>query len=167
VATAEEKFIAELEIFRTEVAGATQFLFAELAINELARRSKRVHHALNQEPLFWKTVTAGLQSAAFIAVGRIFDQDSLHHVDSVLRLAQNSGIFSRAALADRKRAANANADEWLSDYLRDVHVSSAGDLRALRKLVAVKRKLYEAQFRPMRHHFLAPVASIATFGDPF
>jgi hypothetical protein len=154
--TAEEQFVAELEIFRTEVAGATQFLFAELAINELARRNDRVRRALNYEPLFWNTVTAGLQSAAFIAVGRIFDQGSPHNVDAVLRIAQqNRSIFSKDALAHRKRAASADADTWLPDYLKDVHVPTADDLRNLRTVVAKNRKLYEAQFRDMRHHFFA------------
>ncbi len=154
--TPEKTFIDELEIFRTEVAGATQFLFSELAINELARRSNRVLQALNQEPLFWKTVTAGLQTSAFIAIGRIFDHNSTHNIDTVLRLAErNRDIFSKDALAARKRAAAKNADDWLPDYLTDVYVPDAQDFRALRKVVADKRKLYEAQFRPMRHHFFA------------
>lgn len=153
---ADQLFADELEIFRKEVASATQFLYMQLVINHLARRSERTLQALNRRPLFWNTVVAGLETAAFIAIGRIFDQDTPHNIDTVLRLTEgNRAVFSKQALAERKRKASSNADEWLSDYLVSVHVPTAKDIRKLRRRVAERRRLYEAQFRPLRHKFFA------------
>ena len=44
----------------------------------------------NTAPLFWNTVLGGLQAAAFVAMGRVFDQKSTHNVDRLLKLAQDT-----------------------------------------------------------------------------
>jgi hypothetical protein len=98
--TADEKFKRELEVFRTEEESATQFFYAYQAVHAVAYESKHVSDRLNTAPLFWNTCLGALQTSAFIALGRIFDQDSVHNLDRLLRMAQeNSQIFSKAALA--------------------------------------------------------------------
>jgi hypothetical protein len=152
--TAEELFAAELEVFRTEVEGGMQFLFSYLAVHTIAARNRQARTALNACPLFWNTALAGLQLASFVTLGRIFDQSSKHNVDALFRAAQGDlSIFSKDALAARKRAMSENADEWLPEYLRTVHVPRAYEFRALRKRVNQERRIYERTYRAIRHHF--------------
>ena len=135
-----------------------QFLFAFLAVHDVAYRRTAVHELLNRAPLFWNTCLAALQTSDFIALGRVSDSDSLHNVNQLLRLAQDNRtqLFSKAALARRKQAASSNAHERLGEYLRYVAEPSAGDdFRRIRKLMARWRRTYEAHYRDVRHRLLA------------
>ena len=153
--TPEQQFERELEVFRTEAESASQFLFGYFAVHGAAADHKGVHRLLNTAPLFWNTALGALQTAAHIALGRIFDQNSKHNVDSVLRIAQqNPDIFSKQALAKRKHAASANAAEWIDDYLKTAYVPSPDDFRRLRAHVANRRRIYDAKYRDIRDHFV-------------
>jgi len=57
--TLDEHFERELEIFRTEAEACAQFLFAFLAVHDVAYRKKAVHKLLNRAPLFWNTWAGG------------------------------------------------------------------------------------------------------------
>jgi len=148
----EEIFANELEIFRTEAETAIQFFYSYLAIHALSGEHKEVYRLLNTAPLFWNTVLGALQTGTFIAVGRVFDQKSEHNVDRLIKIAQvNIDIFSKESLAKRKRRGSDNADEWLENYLRDVYVPNADDFRRLRRHIAKRRKIYESNYRNIRH----------------
>ncbi len=117
--TPEQEFERELEIFRTECESATQFLFGYFTVHAVAFDHSAVHNVLNTAPLFWNTILGALQTAAHIALGRIFEQKSTHNVDRVLGLAQrNLKIFSQEALGRRKQAVSPNTAEWLDDTSR-------------------------------------------------
>lgn len=151
------EFENELEVFRREAESAVQFFYAWRTVNEVASKDKSVVAALNTAPLFWNTSLGALQTAAFIALGRVFDQEqNTHNIDRVLRIGQrNPEIFSLDALADRKRRGSPNANEWLDEYLANAYVPNPEDFRRLRKHVAARRKIYEASFRPIRHKVFA------------
>src|SRR6476660_2858384 len=85
---AETQFTRELEVFRTEADSALQFLYTFSAINAVLTKDKQALRAVNRTPLFWKTNLGALQTGFFIVLGRIFDQNSRHNIDTVLRLAQ-------------------------------------------------------------------------------
>jgi hypothetical protein len=152
----DAQFEHELEVFRTEAETAAQFLFGYLAIHAAAGAEKRIYSLLNTAPLFWNTALGALQSAAFVALGRIFDQDSAHNVGRLLRLAQdNPRLFSKAALATRKQGAETKPPDWLNDYLRHVYEPKAADFRRLRGYVSKYRKIYLDKYQPLRHQVFA------------
>ena len=156
MAQPETTFANELEVFQTEAESGIQFFYSYLTIHAVAGDHKEVHRLLNRAPLFWNTVLGALQTSTFIALGRVFDQNSTHNIDCLLQIAQsNIGIFSKEALSGRKRRASANADEWLEEYLRDVHVPNADDFRRLRRHAAKQRKLYEKNYRALRNQVFA------------
>src|SRR6185295_5602096 len=94
--------------------------------------------------------------AAIIAIGRIFDQGSPHNIDRVLKLAQNnSSMFSKASLARRKQGNAKDQPSWLAEYLDDVHVPTAADFLRLRSHVKRSRRIYEANYRDLRHKVYA------------
>lgn len=150
------QFEAELEIFRTEVEAALQFYYGFLTIHAVAGDKKAVHKSLNSAPLFWNTNLGALQTATFIALGRIFGQASAHNIDQLMRIAQNHRqIFSKQALGARKQGAAASPPQWLSDYLASAKEANAGDIRRWRQQVKDLRKIYEANYRDLRHQVFA------------
>lgn len=147
----EQSFIKELEIFRTEAETAVQFFCAWLGMHEVAKGNKTVFRMFDQHPLFWNTVWGGIQTAALIAVGRIFDQSSKHKIDTVVRLAEhNRDIFPRAALAARKQG-ELDAPDWLQNYLAAAYEPTAEDFRRLRRHVKKYRRVYESNYRDLRN----------------
>jgi hypothetical protein len=156
IMTPDQLFVRELEIFRKEEESGAQFFYAELALHAVAYENKQVHALLNTAPLFWNTCAGALQTAAFMALGRVFDQQSNHNVDTLLRIAQqNLAIFSKDSLAQRKQATSAERPEWLDEYLRSVYVPTADDFRRLRLHIKRRRRIYESNYRDLRHKFFA------------
>lgn len=151
------QFKRELEIFRTESDAAVQFFYAWQTVNAVAGANRSVHNALNKAPLFWNTSLGALQGATLLALGRMFDPDQNNHsITRLLGLAhRNLQLFSKEALAERKRELSPNADEWLPEYLKGVYVPSSDDFRKLKKYVAIRRRTYEENYRPLRHQYFA------------
>lgn len=92
-----------------------------------------------------------------MTLGRLFDPDPANHsVTRLLTIAhKNIEIFSKDALAERKRASIANADEWLTDYLTTAYVPNGDDFRRLKRYVADRRRTYEANYRSLRNQLFA------------
>ena len=152
VADAERSFSRELEVFRNEVEAGTQFFFTYLAVHAVAHEKKRVHALLNTAPLFWNTCMGALQTAAFIALGRVFDQTSPHNVDAVLRQAQqNPEIFSKAALGQRKQGTEPKKPDWLDEYMSKAYVPTNDDFRRLRRHVRNWRRIYDNNYADVRN----------------
>ncbi len=107
-------------------------------------------------PCFGIRILGALQTAGFIALGRIFDQNSKYNIDRLLRLAQNNpSIFSKAALAARKQGQSATPPDWLDDYMKTVHVPTPAYFRRIRSFVRKNRKVYEARYRDIRRKWFA------------
>lgn len=154
--TEEQAFLRELEIFRGNCEGSSQHLYAYLAIHSVAKRRRPVARALDRHALFWNTVAGALQTSAIIALGRVFDQDTPHNVDVLLRLAQrNPGMFSRVSLAGRKSGGSATPPPWVGAFIDQVEEPTVQDFRKLRADVKRIRRVYEHRFRPLRHGVFA------------
>lgn len=156
----DQQFWHELEIFRTEAEAAAQFFYAERAVHEVAANDKFVYRFLNKSPLFWNTCLGALQTATFMALGRVFDQGSPHNIYRVLRIAQdNPEIFSKAALGLRKQANSSNQPDWLAKFLHDAYEPKPKDFRRLRAYILKRRRIYESKFEGVRHKFFAHKAA--------
>jgi hypothetical protein len=152
----DKQFEHRLEVFRTEEQSGTQFFYAFLAIKAIISDNTKIRKAVNETPMFWATNLAALQTAFFITLGRIFDQKSKYNINSLLRFAQeNKTIFSKDALAERKRKDSLNADEWLEDYLKRSYEPMADDFRRLKGYVGKYRKIYMANYQKIRHKLYA------------
>src|SRR5579863_4256369 len=140
--TLDEHFERELEIFRTEAEACAQFLFAFLAVHDVAYRKKAVHKLLNRAPLFWNTCLGALQASAFIALGRVFDSNSQHNINQLLMVAQDNRtqLFSKAGLSRRKQGTRPQPPGWLQEFLHSVREPSADDFRKIKKRVAKWRR---------------------------
>lgn len=150
MATPQQDFIRDLEVFRRDCESAAQYFYGYLAIHELARRNRKILALLNRHALFWNTVLGGLQTSALIALGRVFDQDPrTHNIGRLLALASsNLNIFSKSSLALRLPSVDARALDRLYEPV-------AGDFRMLKRHVAKHRLLYERNVRDIRRKMLA------------
>lgn len=152
---AEAAFEQELEIFRKEEETAQQHFFAYLSVREHAASDIEVLRAMNTAALFWLTTHHALLVSTFIALGRIFDQNSAHNIDSLMALAsKNLSAFSKPALAKRKEKAGLTKGE-VAAYVSDAFEPTTGDFRALRKEIKAQRVIYEARYRDIRDKVFA------------
>lgn len=157
MASIEDKFIAELEVFRGEANASLQFHYALSALRIRLSEDKKFRMSMNEASLTWRTVMGGLQTSLFIVLGRVFDHKAKHNVYKVLSLAEHGcdEIFSKEALARRKRKLSANADEWLEGYLKEVYVPKEEDFVRLRKLVEKRNAIYDNRYRRIRNKVFA------------
>src|SRR5436305_2177661 len=82
----EREFEERLDALDRDSREAAVFAYTELAIHHRAGTDVELIDRLNLHPAFWNTVIAGLQDSAFVALGRMFDEDrSTHNIDSLLR----------------------------------------------------------------------------------
>lgn len=152
----EQAFELQLETLRRNCEAAAQCFYGTQAINELALRLRRVHQALNRNGMFWSTTAGAMQVAAFMAIGRVFDQGSLHNVDRLLKLAQSEpSLFSRDALRRRKQGRDATLLPWLDAYVRSAHVPAPSEFRRLRAHVKRHRQLYKDNYKTLRDKYFA------------
>jgi hypothetical protein len=150
-------FVDELELFRTEEEVAQQYFFCYLSVRTLAAAQAEVLKTINDTPLFWITTHHAMLLSAFVALGRIFDQDkkSLHNIDKVIKaVSDDLQAFTRPALAVRKQAAGLSADDAAA-YVGDAYELTPVDVRDIRKQVARWRQVYEARYRDIRHGVFA------------
>ena len=152
----EQAFERQLEALRRNCEAAAQCFYGHQAINEMALRRPAVHRALNRNGMFWSTTAGAMQVAAFIAMGRVFDQGSPHNVDRLLKLAQGQpSLFSREALRRRKQDRDATPPSWLDAYMPGVHVPAPAEFRRLRAHVKKHRQLYEKSYKTLRDKYFA------------
>jgi hypothetical protein len=142
----------EIEIFRKDEEAAQQFLFAYLGIRAVTAERPDVLAAVNRTAMFWITSQESLLISAFIWLGRVFDQNSAHNVDLLLKMVERSlPALNREALRKRKEKVITSARA--AEFVKDKHETTIDDVRALRKEVRAWRKIYEPVYQPIRHHF--------------
>jgi hypothetical protein len=146
------EFEAELNIFRTEQETAEQYFFAYLGIRSLAAQRADVVAVMNHNSVYWIISHHALLLSTFIALGRIFDQGSKHNVDRLMLVVErNLPIFSRVALRQRKEMVI--SAEQAREYVKDRHVLAANEVRDLKKQIRDWRKVFQANYLPIRHQF--------------
>jgi hypothetical protein len=95
--------------------------------------------------------------AAFVALGRIFDQDkkSVHNIDKLIKaVSDDLPGFKHPALAIRKQAGGLSAEDAAA-YVQGTYELTPTDVRDIRKEVAHWRRVYEARYRDIRHGVFA------------
>jgi len=154
--TRHRNFEVQLENFRRESATAAQYIYAEMAIQHAASKSKKLLSRLNNTPTFWLSCSAALQSSAYISLGRIFDTNSKYNVTALLdAMETNLDLFQREGLASRKRNGSEIDPPWLSEYLEGASYPTIKDVNRLRAMVEKYRVIYEQAVKPARNKYLA------------
>jgi hypothetical protein len=79
-----KKFVDELKIFQVEEAAAQQYFFGYLTVTQMAVENSEFLELVHTYPWFWITAHHAMFMATFVALGRIFDQDTPHNVDALM-----------------------------------------------------------------------------------
>lgn len=87
----------------------------------------------------------------------MFDSDSPHNINQLLRIAQDNRtqLFSKAALGLRKQGNSPQRPDWLDDFLQSTYEPTAYDFRRIKKRIANWRRIYESNYRDVRHQLFA------------
>jgi len=156
---AEATFKTALEIFESQVGEVTQFWFAAATMNEVAKRNEDTLRALNLTPSFWITARVAMEYQAILTAAKILGprKTNPHNIDWLFQTVRETraAVFSKEALEARKRQGSPNADEWISDYMKKVHVPAASEVNRLHKLSKRHRAVYEAQYAAVRNLHVA------------
>ena len=153
---AHRDFLTQLENFRHEAYVAAQYLYSDMAVQHAASKSQTLLSRLNMTPRFWLAHTAGMQAAAYVSLGRVFDTTSRYNIDALLNTFEaNLALFSRESLADRKRDGQPKDPPWLQGYLQKAHYPTTKDVARLRANVAAYRAIYDRAVKPARHKYIA------------
>ena len=138
------------------------YAYTELAFHNIAGLDGELRERVNEHAAFWNTVLGGLQTAAFIVLGKIYDDDrqsdgALH----LIRFAEDyRGIFSRKELEARKVKVGLSATDAHA-YASEAFEPRAGAFKPLRDAFDEHRALYVAKAKPIRHQVFAHAGRIA------
>jgi hypothetical protein len=149
-------FEKQLNNLDLEVTVIASYVYAEMSIQHAASKSKDLLRVLNRTPTFWRTCYASFQSAAYVALGRVFDLKSPYNIEALIAsMEHDMSVFSRNALAARKASAGFSDPARLQHYVSKAHVLDLSDIRRIRRAVARRRLVYDRAIMPVRHQYLA------------
>ena len=144
--------------FQSELNTACWSFYTWKNIHNIAAGDKKVHHALNRNPLSWNIILYSLQSAFFSALGRLFDIDGrTFSIHTFLRACiENTDQFSKDALRERKiKGSDADKLPWLDGYIEKSYQPNKEDFLKLEGEVSKKQKLYYSGCKPIRDKIFA------------
>ena len=155
-------FAAAHETYRKQCEGAAQFLYAYFAVRALATRNEAVLASLNRAARYWTTSDFALLSAGIIELGKIFDRRrDGHNVYYVLDYAaDNIGVFSKEAFAERRRGGAEIAPDRLNESIEEAFEPTRDDFRAIRTIIDEQRSIYNDRYKPLRDEFFAHTPKI-------
>jgi len=144
--------------FESEVNVACWSFYTWKNIHNMAAGDKKVHHALNRNPLSWNIILYSLQNAFFSAIARLFDKDErTFSVHTFLRTCiENTDQFSKDALRERKiKGSDEDKLPWLDGYIEKSYQPNKEDFLKLKGEVSKKQKLYYSGCKPIRDKIFA------------
>ena len=156
----EDEYWRIFHLIRGDVEAAIKSNHAYLTIHSLLVAEPEIYEKINRFAEFWTLNAFALQTTFFMAFGRLFDrrQDALSVQKLVDATIANPGLFSKAALRERKRkASNIHGPdpEWLVQYVRDAWEPTATDLTPLRDALAPNHDEFRIIYQPIRHKVYA------------
>ena len=144
--------------FQSEVNIACWSFYTWKNIRDIAAGDKKVHHALNRNPLSWNIILYSLQSTFFITIGRLFDTDGKSFsVHTFLRKCiKNIDQFSKDALRERKiKGSEADKLPWLDEFIEKSYQPNEEDFLKLKGEVSKRQKQYKSRCKPIRDKIIA------------
>lgn len=148
----EDELERRLRLHEQESRACAIFAYTELAIHELAGRNADVFDRINEHAAFWNGTLAGLQTAAFIALGRIYDSDrSTDNALELLSYAENHpGLFLRESLRTRKLRDGLDADA-AAHFVEGAFEAKCKDFGSIRGALTKQREVYVEKIEPLQH----------------
>lgn len=153
----ESEFLDRLEVLGQDSRACVRFAYTLATLDYIVGSDPDLLSRVNKHAAFWNGLGGGLQAATFVALGRIFDDDSgTRSAGQLLKFAaQYPRIFSRRALESRKAKAGLSVDDAKAYAARVFELPKTGGLAALEKAFNVKRKFYREKVKRIRDEVFA------------
>ena len=149
ISNSEIEFEKRLNALFNDSRACAVFLYTELTIHQLAATNNKTFERINGHSEFWNGILGALQSSAFVALGRIYDDD--RHSNSALQLLRfaekNIGIFGRSYIERRKIRSGLTKDV-AKLYASEAYELPRGGLTSLRTEFDAKRQFYVKHIQP-------------------
>ncbi|MEQ1596902.1 MAG: transposase [Casimicrobium sp.] len=150
------RFESQLESLRNEANLIAGYVYAELAINFRAGKSRKLLQRLNETPMFWKYVAAGFQTSAYIAISRVFDDKSRYAIKELVKaFDRDLELFQRESLAARKWSGAGEKPEWLDNYLDEAYYPTKADVQKIALRINRFKDIYEESIAGVRNNYFA------------
>lgn len=151
-----DSFADQLQSLDHESTVIANYVYAEVAIQHSANQSEIVLAQLNRTATFWLAAQAAFQTAAYIALGRVFDHDSKFNLGQLTAaFGNNLDVFSRDALAERKRDGAKEDPPWLEGYLAKMYTPTEKDVERISRHVERYQGIFLKTIKPPRNKYLA------------
>jgi hypothetical protein len=153
----EDEYRQQFTAMQSEVTAATNAFYTYMEVHKFASEGSENYEKINRNADFWNIVLYGLQTTWFIALGRIFDRSSSAHSikDFLATTIAHKGLFSKRALADRKRKAARGEPSWLDDYLKTAWEPSTADLEGIAAAIKPAEAKYGERYKAIRDRVFA------------
>ncbi|HEY7640198.1 MAG TPA: hypothetical protein VH814_10770 [Steroidobacteraceae bacterium] len=157
----EQQFEAHLTALKSNARAASIFVYTEITLHHFFDGDLDLFNRVNEHAGFWNGVLAALQTSGFIALGRMYDEDSnAHTIRALLRFVEEYiGLFRPDALLLRRQAAGMRAEDAHS-FAEDSCTLKTSDLQPVRDQFETFRQLYKANVEPIRHKVFAHAGKI-------
>ena len=94
----EQSVMDAMEVFVKQADDCVTCLYAYLTIHAVAGSSKQIRDHINGNALFWNVTLHALQAAMILALGRVFEANTPHNVNTFMRaMVTNRVAFTRVA----------------------------------------------------------------------
>lgn len=165
IEAAEGEFETRLKAFEGHARSCATLAYTEFALHFFAGSDFAVRDRLNRHPAFWNALLAGLQSSAFVALGRIFDKRSdTYSGIALLDFSEKyRGIFSRRTFEARQVRIGLGLDVAKVSAAKAFELRPGG-LADLRQQFEAKQRVFEDKVAPIRHEVYAHAGKL-TFED--
>jgi hypothetical protein len=132
------------------------FGYSQLAFDHIAGSDPERLAIVNEHAAFWNGVRGGMQTAMFVALGRIFDTTKgTDNARDLLRYADTyQGIFSESTLAARKVRQGLDPT-FAAQYASEAFKLPRNGLQPLMEALEANRTFYEANVEQIRHTVFA------------
>ena len=110
----EREFEDRLIALQNDGRACAVFLYTDLAVHHLASSDAEISRLLTVQSPLWRAALGAMQSATFVALGRLYDDDpGAHSAAAVLDYASRYlGLFSRSSLTVRKIRVRSCRFDW-------------------------------------------------------
>lgn len=131
------------------------FLFWEI-LNSRKIISQKMLNEMNETPIAWNFIRYSLFVNYILALGRIFDTDGdSFSIDNLLKACiEEIDIFSKEELRKR-RIVSGSDSKGVDEYISGAFVPTEKDFLVLRGEVSKRRKIFQDDYRPIRHKIIA------------
>lgn len=159
--SAEQEFQWRLDEFGRECRSAVALVYTQVAFDHWVGLDLDLNDRIQPHGHFWTRVMGGLQSAAFAALGRIYDSrsDTRSGASLLAFAAKNVGMFRPEALKARRVRAGSTI-EAAAEFARGTADIRTGGLDHLRAEFDHARSIYDAKIAPIRHDVYAHAGNI-------